>query len=191
MAGKGRRLFIAVNLPSQVRDEIWHTTEGLRGATFPIRWVRRDGLHLTLKFLGDTSPEVVSSIEDALATVSRGTAPFALELGGFGAFPDPRRPRVLWLACAPSGELEMLQHDVELAMKELGFPGSGRPFRPHITFGRARRGTSPRDFAGMDRQLDELDYHERVEVNSLDLMESQLARDGARYRVVAAVPLGS
>lgn len=184
------RLFVAVNLPEAVRREIWETAAPLRRRGFPVRWVDSDGIHLTLKFLGevpeDREPEICKGLQAAV----RGGKTFTLQLAGFGAFPTPQRPRVVWLGCEAAPPLEILQHRVEQEMEQLGFPVEGRAFRPHLTLGRARSGARSSDTARLPAALEQLDFAATVPVTSVDLMESRLAPGGASYTRRCAVPLG-
>ena len=175
------RLFVAVNLPDEVRRAIWQSTSTMRSSGFPVRWVSAESIHLTLKFLGEVhqslEPQVVSAMESAVV----GTREFALSLSGFGAFPNPHRPRVVWLGCARVAALELLQHRIEEEMKAIGFPLEGRPFRPHFTLGRARREARATDWHGFDRILHQAAFTAVATVNTIDLMQSELSRTGARY----------
>jgi 2'-5' RNA ligase len=177
-------LFVAINLPASVRDGIWEIAAPLRKAGYPFRWVHRDAMHLTLKFLGDVDSERVRRIEEELDRAVADSKRFVLPLGGFGTFPNPKRPRVVWLGCEGVPQFELLQHGVERAMQDLGFPSEGRPFRPHLTLGRVKRGASASTLRGLDEALAGLQYAAEPMVASVDLMESLLGvgpGGGARY----------
>ncbi len=128
---------------------------------------------------------MVTAIERAVV----GAGKFLLPIGGFGAFPNARRPRVIWIGCDPVPALELVQHRLEAEMDAIGFPLEGKPFRPHITVGRVKQGARPRDMKGIDLLLEQLDFRSEAEVQSVDLMESELHPSGARYTVRRAVPL--
>ncbi|HSR41582.1 MAG TPA: RNA 2',3'-cyclic phosphodiesterase, partial [Longimicrobiales bacterium] len=91
------RLFVAINLPAAERRRIHRAAGALRDHGLPIRWVEPDNFHVTLKFLGQIRREAVGEVEQAVAKAARGNAPFEATIGGFGAFPTIRRPRVLWM----------------------------------------------------------------------------------------------
>jgi 2'-5' RNA ligase len=175
------RLFIALNLPPPVREALWEATTPLRNGAFPVKWVRAEGLHLTLKFLGDVEEERDPELSGALARAASGGRPLALALGGFGVFPDFERPRVVWVGVTADPALEILQHRVEQEFAPLGFPSEARPFRPHITLGRAGREPRPRDFVGLDAALGALEFGASALVESLDLMHSTLQSGGPVY----------
>jgi 2'-5' RNA ligase len=182
------RLFIAVNLPDDVRRDIHQAAAPLRRPGLPVKWVDPEGVHLTLKFLGGVEQERLPAVEAALERACRGARPFTVALGGFGAFPTPTRARVIWVGCEPAPPLELLQHAVEREFAELGFPVEGRPFRPHLTLGRA----GPRAHGGvpgLEAPLSQLEFSGEVVVRSVELMESALSRGGARYAVRRSVSL--
>lgn len=177
------RVFLALNLPEATRQALWQATAPLRDAGFPIRWVRPEGIHLTLKFLGEVAEQRDPELAAALTRTVRGARALPLALGGFGAFPDFQRPRVVWVGVAPDPSLELLQNQVEEAFAPLGFPTEARPFRPHLTLGRAGRDGRSRDFAGLEAALGRLEFAETVVVGSVDLMQSMLQSGGAVYQV--------
>ncbi len=177
------RAFIAINFPREIREGVWAATAPLRESALPFRWVRPDGLHLTLKFLGDVAAAQEPEITSGLRSACRGAKPFLLPVSGFGAFPSVHRPRVVWVGCEGVPTLELLQHRLELEMEQLGFPLEGRPFRPHVTLGRARRDAHARALEGLDVALEKLEFDDQVSVRTVDLMESELRRDGAKYTV--------
>jgi len=175
------RLFVAVNLPDPTRRALWDAAAPLRARGYPVRWVEPEAIHLTLKFLGDVPDAREADVRDALDAAVRGARTFSVMLEGFGAFPSPHHPRVLWAGCDAAPPLELLQHRVEVEMERIGFPVEGRPFHPHLTLGRARRDARPRDFTGIAEQLESLAFAAEVAVRSVDLMQSTLTPTGAYY----------
>jgi 2'-5' RNA ligase len=177
------RLFVALNLPPPVREALWAATTPLRELGLPVTWVRGDGIHVTLKFLGEVGDEREADVAAALGRAAVGARTLPLELVGFGAFPDFRRPRVVWAGITPEPGLEILQHRVEQEFAPLGFPTEARAFRPHVTLGRARREARPRDFTGLESTLARLEFAQTAVVTALDLMQSKLGSGGAVYNV--------
>jgi 2'-5' RNA ligase len=104
-------------------------------------------------------------------------------VGGFGAFPGFDRPRVIWAGLEPDPALELLQHRVEQEFGPLGFPPDGRPFRPHLTLGRAARDARPRHCDGLEGTLMGLQHQETTLVGAVDLMQSVLQPTGAVYQI--------
>lgn len=183
------RLFIAVPFPPELRRAIHEAAAPLRAAGLPVRWVDPDGVHVTLKFLGEVAPDRLSEIIAALERACAGVRAFPLAVGGFGAFPTAERARVVWVGCEAAPPLELLQHGIERAFAELGFPIEGRPFRPHATLGRAR-GDARGGVRGLADRLAALTFEDTVPVTSVTLMESTLTPAGARYAVRHTVSLG-
>ncbi len=135
------RLFVAVPLPTAAHAAAAEVLEQLRGLGWPVRWVRPDGLHITLKFFGEVVPERFDVIEEMIGFAVRGMPPIHLTIAGAGAFPDLQRPRVLRLDLGGAfQELELLQDRLERGGLSLGFAPEGRPFLPHITLGRVKEG---------------------------------------------------
>jgi 2'-5' RNA ligase len=148
-----------------------------------VKWVRPEGIHTTVKFLGEVEPEREPELRAALTRAAAGGRALPLDVRGFGVFPDATRPRVIWAGVEADPSLELLQHRVEQEFAPLGFPSEGRPFRPHLTLGRAAREARPRDFAGLAAALDRLQYGGSVLAESVDLMQSVAQAGGSVYQV--------
>jgi 2'-5' RNA ligase len=183
------RLFVAINLPSEVRHSLWTATEPLRALDVPVRWVGAESIHLTLKFLGDVETERERDVIDVVESTVAGAPRFVLPIGGFGMFPNATGPRVVWVGCEPVSGLELLQDRLERHMESVGFPVDGRPFRPHLTLGRVRRGTKRSAVRALGPKMGELSYGTETHVESVELMESELGKAGARYAVRHSVEL--
>jgi len=177
------RAFVALNLPPGVREALWAATAPLRDLGLPVKWVRGDGIHLTLKFLGEVEDTREPELVAALGRAAQGARALPLAVGGLGVFPDFRRLRVVWAGIAPEPGLELLQHRVEQEIAPLGFPTEARAFRPHVTLGRAARDARAGDFAGLEAALGRLDFTETALVTTVDLMQSTLQSTGAVYKV--------
>jgi len=177
------RLFIAVNVPQEVRRRIWRAAAPLRERRYPIRWVGAENVHLTIKFLGEVGTRHECAVVELLDQAVVGVRAFCLSIGGFGAFPNPRRARVVWVACAPDPVLELLQRRVEEGACRIGFPPEDRPFHPHLTLGRVTRGAAASALSGLEEDLKAMDLAETVSVASVELMLSTLSPTGALYTV--------
>lgn len=184
------RLFVAVNLPSEEKRRIAESCNTLTELPFPIRWVREETLHLTLKFLGDTPGHHRRDLDAALSRAAGRTEPFEMVIRGVGAFPDLRRPRVVWMGVDQAPALRCLREDVESGLAELGFEREERGFHPHLTLGRAKRHARPGDFRDLAGVARGVSYSATVRVASVDLMESRLSPSGARYTVLTRHELG-
>jgi 2'-5' RNA ligase len=139
------RTFVAVELDEELSGRLARVQDQLRGQLSPrsVRWVRQGGIHLTLKFLGDTLPDQVEAVKIALGKAVSSISPFTFTVGGLGCFPNARRPRVVWVGLyEPTGALSRLRDAVEDQVAPLGFPTENRPFHPHLTLGRVQRNAS-------------------------------------------------
>ena len=183
------RLFVALNLPEAVREAVWRAAAPLRELDLPVKWVGPDALHVTLKFLGDVpdarEPELRAALARAAGPASGGGAPrpIALELHAFGVFPGFERPRVFWAGIEPAPAVELLQNRVEQEFAPLGFPTEARPFRPHLTLGRAARDRRPADFRRAAAVIEALAHDASAVVETVDLMQSTPHSSGAVYQV--------
>ncbi|HTE45659.1 MAG TPA: RNA 2',3'-cyclic phosphodiesterase [Gemmatimonadaceae bacterium] len=185
------RLFLAINLPADVRSEITAATAALRDCAPELGWVREAKLHLTLKFLGEQPPERAGEIQAAIASVAGRHRELNMELGGIGAFPNFRRPRVVWLGVGQDPRLELLHHDVETAGERIGFEVDGRPFRPHLTLGRVIHALPAEQLRGFVREGKRTDYTADVVVQSIDLMRSERSSAGSTYTTLFSAALRS
>ncbi|HSM59362.1 MAG TPA: RNA 2',3'-cyclic phosphodiesterase [Longimicrobiales bacterium] len=183
------RVFVALNLPKKERERIYRAARPLRDGELPVRWVEPDAFHVTMKFLGEVRQDRIPDVHEALGRVAASTPPFSIRLGGFGAFPTIRKPRVIWLGVGASPELRCLKQDIEWGLSDCGFDAETRAFHPHLTIGRAH----PTDHVGVFRGLDEvvagMEFQGGATVRAIDLMRSHLSKAGARYSVVASVKL--
>lgn len=183
------RLFIALNLPAAERKRLLKASKPLRESSLPVRWLPPEAYHLTLKFLGEVPPDEADQVEEALRTIAGKASRFPLRLGGFGAFPSVRRPRVIWCGAEALPQLRALKHDLEWELAALGFERELRAFHPHITVGRAAADARAGDFRKLEDLVAALDYEAVVEPSTVDLVKSRLSPEGAVYTVVARVPL--
>lgn len=183
------RAFVAINLPERIKQELVRVQDLFRGSDVPVRWVRPEGLHITLKFLGEVGEERVAELVRVVKEAGSGVGPFTLELTEVGAFPNARYPRVIWLGIADAGgELRRLQSRIEKGFEALGFEPEGREYAPHLTLGRV---VTSRARGQLIRILHaEKKQHGGVfEVTAVDLMHSTLLPTGAEYALLESVPL--
>jgi 2'-5' RNA ligase len=178
------RAFVALNLPDATRRALWTAVMPLRDLDLPVKWVRPDAIHLTLKFLGEADDARAPELVDALRRAVAGARALSLTLQEFGAFPDPMHARVVWVGVTAEPALELLQHAVEREFAPLGFPTEARAFRPHLTLGRARRDARPGAFRPLEAALATLSFVETVVVESVDLMRSTPQSAGSVYEIV-------
>ena len=131
----------------------------------------------------------MDALRDALAPVLAAAPAPSLAIGGLGAFPNLRAPRVVWLGVAADAKLELLHHDIESVCGGLGYEVDGRAFRPHITLGRARDGLPPEMARALAAAARGVHHRARLGAPSVEIMESGGGARGTVYRVVASLPL--
>ena len=157
----------------------------------PVRWVRTDGLHLTIRFLGPTLPERFPALESAVQRAAAATLPMSIGLSGAGAFPRPDQPRTLWLGVSAGvPELSELAQRLDGELATAGWPSDSRPFRAHLTLARSdgmRAG--PETLRLLVAEAATLD--ERWTADRLILYESVTGGGPARYEPLLEAPLRS
>ena len=191
----GRRIFVAAPVADHAREAIESLVGAIRATADPrwreVRWVRLDGLHVTLRFIG---PTLDPRIPDALAAVraaAREASPFVAGLDGAGAFPSRDRPRALWLGLGVGvGELTDLTASIDRELAARGWPPDARPFRPHLTLARSDGLSSGAPTA--ERLIEAARTLEaRWTVDRVVLFESVTGGGPARYIPIGAAPLGA
>lgn len=189
------RLFIAIPLPEPLLRQLAQVQRTLEKEmpAGSVRWVNPAGIHLTLKFLGDTPEGKIPAIQDVLTAVARRAVPCTFTVGDLGCFPNLRRPRVIWVGVQePGGQLQALQEAVERAMVPLGYPREGRGFSPHLTLGRVKDSVPSRDVARIGEIVGAtgLGTLGEVRADSFALIRSILKPTGAEYTPLAEFRLG-
>jgi len=183
------RLFLAINLPDDVRRAIIDATTSLREVAPEVRWMDDARLHLTLRFLGEQPEGVVGPMADAMEQVARKHRAFAIQVGDIGAFPNFRRARVVWMGIHREPRLELLHHDIEVACQARGFELEGRSFRPHLTLARVRDDTPEATLRALSRAARRVEFSATTGVTSVDLMRSNPGRTGGRYECLHSAQL--
>ena len=185
------RLFLAINLAPDVRRDIVDATASLRDTAPEVSWLDEPRLHLTLKFLGEQPSERLDAIATAVSGVADRHRSLVMTLGGIGAFPNFRRARIVWMGVDQDPRLELLHHDVEVAYETLGFELEGRPFRPHLTLARLKHQLPEERLRNLSRAARHIDFQAECDVQSIDLMQSELLPAGPVYQRLLAAPLRS
>jgi RNA 2',3'-cyclic 3'-phosphodiesterase len=193
-AALGRRLFVAIPIPSPVRDAVTALVDGVRSAGDPavrdVRWVRLDGLHLTVRFLGPTEEEHIADVAAAVDQTARRREPFDVVIAGAGAFPSVARPRALWLGVAEGvNDLAATAVALDDALAEVGWPRDERPYRAHLTLARS---DGVRSGPAVARRLIDAAsaVHEPFRAESLVLFESISGGGPSRYVPLHEASLG-
>ena len=179
------RTFVAVELDDSIKAHIAADIAQLRQEQIDnMRLVRPEGVHLTLKFLGDIDANRVPAVADAMTQAAARHAPFSLALGQPGVFPNTNRARVIWIGV--EGDLQLLrllQSDIEEALIAAGFPPEKQRFNPHLTIGRMHHRASREDRRRATDALAALTLPEdrTIAVKAISLMKSTLLPGGAIY----------
>ncbi len=185
------RTFIAIELAPRVVEKLSRVQEELRGAGARVKWVARQNLHLTLKFLGDIEYEKVNEISRVITGAVADAAPFTLGIHGIGTFPKGRKaPRVVWAGVEGNVEaLEKIFTRLNEGLVGFGVPYEKRRFSPHATLGRVRSS------AGANRLVEAIGEHADAdfgesEVSGLVFFMSELTSRGPIYTALAHIPFG-
>ncbi len=188
------RSFVAIELSDQLRAKLSMIQEFLKekGAADRVRWVKPEGIHLTLQFLGDVPADRVKEISLAMTDGSRDVAPFNLGFAGLGCFPSASRPSVLWVGVeGDTSALAELQASIQARLSRLGYPPEKRKYTPHLTLGRVARhiGDGDRRRLGTLVSTCSIEPLGGMEVRQVSLIKSELSPAGARYSRLAVAHL--
>lgn len=188
------RTFIAIELT----DALHHALASVqtqfkrdRAARF-VRWVAPENIHITLKFLGDVDADQLPAVQRAIADACADTAPFALTLGGAGAFPNTRRPNVVWIGTRGQVEIAArLAQKMDDACAALNFARDERPFAPHLTLGRVKRDASPSERQLIGALIENTPVGDlgALRVERVSVMKSVLKPGGSVYTRMAEIEL--
>ncbi len=183
----GPRLFIAIDTPPEIKDDLEDLSSRLRESDAEVRWEGREKFHATLKFLGGTNEALLPAIAAALRRISEGTSPFPVIVRRVGSFPPRGNPRVVWVGLDdPEGGLERLHSSVDQEMSRLGFRPEERTFHPHVTLGRVK-GT--RHLRRLRTRLESVTFESHpTTVHEVLLVRSELKPSGSVYTILKSFP---
>jgi len=187
------RSFIAIELPDGLKLELSSLQAMLRQPDDRwVKWVNPQGIHLTLKFLGNIPADKISPVSVAMEAAVNGIPPFNLEVSNLGAFPNLRQVQIIWVGV--SGETELLrklQQRLDSQLKPLGFNPEKRGFTAHLTLGRLRNQAPADERLKLGQLITTAEFVSThvIEVKAINLMKSQLTREGAIYSRAASVSL--
>jgi len=178
------RLFIAAELPTNIKAELADAQARLRRANLPVSWVAPERMHLTLRFLGATKVALLPKLDRAIRA---GLAPYSamtLQLSGAGAFPNDRRPSIVWAGVGGAlTALQGAQAGIEAALSGLGIVPEPKPYHPHLTLGRLRPEADPEQQRRLGDAIRSLPSPAPLEwtVEQVVLFRSDLRHDGPIY----------
>lgn len=183
------RTFIAIDLTQEIKTKITEYILKLAKYGAQIRWVREEGMHLTLKFLGEISQDKVQKVQSLLQKISEHHGPFSLKLIGTGTFPRERRNiRVIWIGVEDSPQMMKLQEEIEEKLDSIGFPKENRPFHPHLTLGRVKSTKNIQPVLQELAKQSEICFGD-MNVGKISLFQSILKPSGAEYSVLSEFKL--
>jgi 2'-5' RNA ligase len=187
------RSFIAIELPGELKLEIARLQARLKADNQPrIRWVNPNGIHLTLKFLGNIEPTMIEAITEAMAEAAQRIPPLTLDVQQLGAFPSLKRVQVVWLGLGGEiDKLAQLQKSIETNLARLNFAPEQRSFKPHLTLARVSNEASPDERQRFGELIADTSFEtsQIIRVDSINLMKSQLTREGAIYSRISSAEL--
>ncbi|MDW7730306.1 MAG: RNA 2',3'-cyclic phosphodiesterase [Bacillota bacterium] len=178
------RFFIALELSDKQRHEVAILQNELKHQLSGVRWVKGDGLHLTLKFIGETDDSNIDLIKNVIDKAARSFKPFELDFSGSGVFPSTARARVIWVAVKKGYSISTdLADKLDSDLAGIGIKPEKRSYHPHLTLGRIRQ---PIDEKVIKDMLDATDTFitSPALIEGVTLFESILTRQGAQYRSV-------
>jgi 2'-5' RNA ligase len=187
------RAFIALDISPAIQARVDKVIAQLRGALpeGAVRWTPAGNIHLTLKFLGDVSLTNLKVLQELLSSEASHHRQFEISVGGLGAFPSPRRARVIWTGVEAPAELAALQIGIETETARLGYAREDHPFSPHLTLGRVARNASTEEvrLLGGVLQKTTVGFLGAVHVSAVHLFQSDLRPQGSIYTRLFSAPL--
>ncbi len=187
------RTFIAVDLPPNVLDALGQISAQLQSklSDTPVRWVNFRKMHLTLKFLGDVSTENIGIVERILKSEAAKRPVMEIGIGGIGAFPKMRHPRVIWIGVEAPPDLFDLRRGIEDGVARLGYNYDKYEFTPHLTLGRISRKASASDVRTVGKVLHEFQvgFIGVARIDAVHLYRSDLHPEGAQYTCLYSAAL--
>ena len=184
------RIFCAIELPEEIRDQLHEHAKRVREAVPEVTasWSRPENVHLTLKFFGNTATPQLPLISNAASHVTKQFSPFQVGIGGTGVFPNSRRAQVLWIGVDdPSRQLSALQQRLEEEFASENFAKEDRAYRPHLTFARLRKPENARLLA--ETHLQTTFKQTQITVTEVVVFRSELSPKGSRYTAISRHPL--
>jgi len=183
------RAFIAVEIDKTNKQRLSKLISDLKKSNTDIKWVGENQMHLTLKFLGNIEQDRVQVISGALKSIADNFKGFNIRLSKIGAFPNLRRPRVIWLDIDKGAEeLKSLSNKIEIELEKIGFKKEKREFKAHLTLGRVR---SLKVIENLEKIINETDFQppNEIKIDKLILFQSTLTPKGAIYTPLSECPI--
>ena len=185
------RAFIAVEIDQQNKEALSQLISNLKKSNADIRWINQDQMHLTLKFLGNTEENKIPQISKILERIAADFKGFYIQLSKIDAFPNIRRPRVIWIGIDKGKQtLKDLSCKIESELEGIGFQKEKRGYKAHLTLGRVR---SLKNISQLTRSIDEASFQSpgEIKIYKLTLFQSTLTPKGAIYKILSESPLSA
>lgn len=182
---KNMRLFIAIDIPQNLKEELSRLVTKLRKYDADAKWVEPQNLHLSLKFLGETNEEIIKKIEEIISLAAKQHKALELNLERFGFFPNEKSPRVFFVATDKEEELKKIYSCLEDALQNLGFEKEKR-FKSHITLARFK---SLKNIELLKKQIGSIPVKGSFPANEITLFKSTLKPQGPVYEKIFSAPL--
>lgn len=182
------RTFIAVELPSEIKNQIARIQAEFKKIPAQVSWTKPDNIHLTLKFLGEIEEKQLNPVTEATRSGCKGVKKFKISLKGVGGFPNLRQPRVIWIGTQDGAEeLISLQGKIETELEQAGYSKEDKKFRPHFTIGRVR---IPENIERLALALEKTEFQaEDIDIDRVTVMKSQLSSGGSIYTALGKIDL--
>jgi RNA 2',3'-cyclic 3'-phosphodiesterase len=181
------RVFFSVEIPDEIKDNIEKLIGGLKLG--PMKWINKKNMHITLKFLGRVEDNKIESLVNTVGKLIKGFGPIKIGFGGFGAFPDPKHPRVIWIGInGGAGELKKLADKIEDELCEKGYGEEEREFSPHLTIGRIKESIDTEALCCFIESNKNTSIGSFV-IKDISLMKSTLMKNGPVYEELKRISL--
>jgi 2'-5' RNA ligase len=180
------RTFIAINIEEEIKEILSKEIEKLINPKDKIKWVLKQSLHLTLKFLGNITSSKIEEVYQKIKPIVQKESPFRISLKSLGIFPNFKKPQIVWIKVNEGREkIIELAKEIDVSLEEIGFLKEKREYIPHLTIGRIKKLNNKEEFL---KRIDKLDIQEYTTIaKSVDIMKSNLTPKGAIYTPIKEI----
>lgn len=180
------RIFIGISLPNEIKEKIENIKKTFRQSMINAKWVEKENMHITLKFLGEIPEEKVANIAKIIAKTSKFFKPIILEIEGIGAFPNMKKPSVLWIGISKGNEeIIKYQNLLETNLVDLGFPKDTKSYHSHITIARIKNHKNVDKLTTMIKEI----KLGQMTFDKVDIIKSTLTPQGSIYNILEQIKL--
>ncbi len=182
------RLFVAIDLPQNIKENLKMLIQELAKSAKEARWVAPENLHITFKFIGNFPEENLAKLIESLTTATKKIRKFELKLGKLGAFPTSKKARIFWIGTEKSElEIERLHKLIDSALEKFGIEKEGRKFHSHVTLARFK---NPQNVENLiTESTNTMLIKDTFKVNEVSLFKSVLTPKGSIYAILKNFPL--